>query len=136
MPRETQVIMLKLTPPGGFGIPHQLFDANGKFVNDGTQKFFQDVVHAHETAGSWAISNFFGARPQEVFTGSYSMNLPMKNATPSMTSMRGDGQGDAYDWQIRRGRIVAVDQLGWDFLNYVDDEKTVDIKEDGTVTVQ
>ena len=51
--------MLKLTPPGGFGIPHQLFDANGKFVNDGTQKFFQDVVHAHETAGSWAISNFF-----------------------------------------------------------------------------
>ena len=55
--------MLKLTPPGGFGIPHQLFDANGKFVNDGTQKFFQDVVHAHETAGSWAISNFFWSTP-------------------------------------------------------------------------
>jgi predicted aconitase with swiveling domain len=37
-------------------------------------------------------------------------------------------------WNNRR--IVAVDQLGWDFLNYVEDGQTVDIKEDGTVTVQ
>jgi predicted aconitase with swiveling domain len=36
-------------------------------------------------------------------------------------------------WNDRQ--IVAVDQLGWDFLNYVQDGQTVDIAEDGTVTV-
>jgi uncharacterized protein len=36
-------------------------------------------------------------------------------------------------WNGRR--IVAVDQLGWEFLNYAQDGQTVDIGEDGTVTV-
>lgn len=36
-------------------------------------------------------------------------------------------------WNNRQ--IVAVDQLGWDFLNYVQDGQTIDIAEDGTITV-
>jgi|SRR5208282_1791566 len=39
----------------------------------------------------------------------------------------------AHIWNGRQ--IVAVDQLGWDFLNYVKDGLTIDIAEDGTVTV-
>jgi predicted aconitase with swiveling domain len=32
-------------------------------------------------------------------------------------------------------RIVTIDQLGWEFLNYVQDDQAIDIKEDGTVVV-
>jgi predicted aconitase with swiveling domain len=39
----------------------------------------------------------------------------------------------AHVWNNRR--IVTVDQLGWDFLNYVQDGQTIDVAEDGTVTV-
>ncbi len=34
------------------------------------------------------------------------------------------------------GTIVAVDRLGDEFLNYVQDNMTVTVKEDGTVTVE
>jgi hypothetical protein len=33
-------------------------------------------------------------------------------------------------------RIIAIDQLGWNFLSFVRDGQTIDIKEDGTLTVQ
>jgi predicted aconitase with swiveling domain len=34
------------------------------------------------------------------------------------------------------GTIVAVDRLGDEFLNYVQDNMTITVKEDGTVTVE
>jgi hypothetical protein len=33
-------------------------------------------------------------------------------------------------------RIVTGDQLGWEFLNHIQDGQTIDIAEDGTVTVR